>query len=76
MDKWIEITPRRFIRIGTSFIVFCVNVWIERMYDLHDSLDKWNGDNQKGVERIILVLEDLVSVNGLWIKCGKVVDNL
>lgn len=46
------------------------------MYDLHDSLDKWNGDNQKGVERIILVLEDLVSVNGLWIKCGKVVDNL
>ena len=32
------------------------------MYDLHDSLDKWNGDNQKGVERIILVLEDLVEV--------------
>lgn len=32
------------------------------MYDLHDSLDKWNGDNQKGVERIILVLEDLVTI--------------
>lgn len=32
------------------------------MYDLHDSLNKWNGDNQKGVERIILVLEDLVDV--------------
>lgn len=32
------------------------------MYDLHDSLDKWNGDNQKGVERIILVLEDLGNI--------------
>lgn len=32
------------------------------MYDLHDSLNKWNGDNQKGVERIILVLKDLVDV--------------
>lgn len=32
------------------------------MYDLHDSLDKWNGNNQKGVERIILVLEDLVTI--------------
>lgn len=32
------------------------------MYDLHDSLNKWNGDNQKGVERIILVLEDLVTL--------------
>ena len=32
------------------------------MYDLHDSLNKWNGDNQKGVERIILVLEDLVNI--------------
>ena len=32
------------------------------MYDLHDSLNKWNGDNQKGVERIILVLEDLVTI--------------
>ena len=32
------------------------------MYDLHDSLNKWNGDNQKGVERIILVLEDLENI--------------
>ena len=32
------------------------------MYDLLDSLNKWNGDNQKGVERIILVLEDLADV--------------
>ena len=32
------------------------------MYDLNESLDKWNGNNQKGVERIILVLEDLVDV--------------
>ena len=30
---WIEITPRRFIRIGTSLIVFCVNVEIERLND-------------------------------------------
>lgn len=29
------------------------------MYGLNESLDKWNGDNQKGVERIILILEDL-----------------
>jgi hypothetical protein len=34
-----------------------MDVWIEMMYDLHDSLDKWNGDNQKGVKRIILVLK-------------------
>ena len=32
------------------------------MYDLYDGLNKWNGDNQKSVERIILVLEDLVDV--------------
>lgn len=29
------------------------------MYDLHDSLDKWNGNNMRNVNRIILVLEDL-----------------
>ena len=33
-----------------------------KMYGLNESLDYWNGDNQKGVERIILVLDDLVSV--------------
>ena len=32
------------------------------MYDLHNSLNKWNGDNRKGVEKIILVLEDLADV--------------
>ena len=32
------------------------------MYDLYDGLNKWNGDNQKSVERIILVLKDLVDV--------------
>ena len=32
------------------------------MYDLHDSLDKWNGDNMRDVNRIILVLEDLVTI--------------
>ena len=32
------------------------------MYDLYDGLNKWNGDNQKSVERIIFVLEDLVDV--------------
>lgn len=32
------------------------------MYDLHDSLDKWNGNNMRNVNRIILVLEDLVTL--------------
>jgi hypothetical protein len=32
------------------------------MYDLHDSLDKWNGNNMRNVNRIILVLEDLVTI--------------
>lgn len=32
------------------------------MYDLHDSLNKWNGDNMRNVNRIILVLEDLVTI--------------
>ena len=32
------------------------------MYDLHDSLDKWNGNNMRDVNRIILVLEDLVTL--------------
>ena len=32
------------------------------MYDLHDSLDKWNGNNMRNVNRIILVLEDLVII--------------
>ena len=32
------------------------------MYDLHDGLDKWNGNNIRNVNRIILVLEDLVTV--------------
>lgn len=29
------------------------------MYDLHESLDKWNGNNMRDVNRIIFVLEDL-----------------
>ena len=32
------------------------------MYDLHDSLDKWNGNNMRNVNGIILVLEDLVTI--------------
>lgn len=32
------------------------------MYDLYDSLDKWNGNNMRNVNRIILVLEDLVTI--------------
>ena len=32
------------------------------MYDLHDSLNKWNGDNMRNVNRIILVLEDLENI--------------
>ena len=32
------------------------------MYALHDSLDKWNGNNMRNVNRIILVLEDLVTI--------------
>ena len=32
------------------------------MYDLHDGLDKWNGNNMRNVNRIILVLEDLVTI--------------
>ena len=32
------------------------------MFDLYVGLNKWNGNNQKSVERIILVLEDLVDV--------------
>lgn len=32
------------------------------MYDLHDSLNKWNGNNMRNVNRIILVLEDLVII--------------
>lgn len=32
------------------------------MYDLNDSLDKWNGNNMRNVNRIILVLEDLVTI--------------
>lgn len=32
------------------------------MYDLHDSLDKWNGNNMRDVNRIIFVLEDLVTL--------------
>lgn len=32
------------------------------MYDLHDSLDKWNGNNMRNVNSIILVLEDLVTI--------------
>ena len=32
------------------------------MYDLHDSLDKWNGNNMRNVNRIILVLEDLETI--------------
>ena len=32
------------------------------MYDLHDSLNKWNGNNMRNVNRIILVLEDLVTI--------------
>lgn len=29
------------------------------MYDLNESLDKWNGNNMRNVNRIIFVLEDL-----------------
>lgn len=32
------------------------------MYDLYDGLDKWNGNNMRDVNRIILVLEDLVTI--------------
>ena len=32
------------------------------MYDLHDSLDKWDGNNMRNVNRIILVLKDLVTI--------------
>lgn len=32
------------------------------MYDLLDSLNKWNGNNMRNVNRIILVLEDLENV--------------
>ena len=32
------------------------------MYDLLDSLNKWNGNNMRNVNRIILVLEDLVTI--------------
>ena len=32
------------------------------MYDLHDSLNKWNGNNMRDVNRIILVLEDLENI--------------
>ena len=32
------------------------------MYDLHDGLDKWNGNNMRNVNGIILVLEDLVTI--------------
>ena len=32
------------------------------MYDLHDSLNKWNGNNMRNVNRIILVLEDLENI--------------
>lgn len=32
------------------------------MYDLHDSLNKWNGNNMRNVNGIILVLEDLVTI--------------
>ena len=32
------------------------------MYDLNASLDSWNGNNNKDVSRITLVLEDLISV--------------
>lgn len=32
------------------------------MYDLNDSLDKWNGNNMRNVNRIVLVLEDLENI--------------
>ncbi len=32
------------------------------MYALYDSLDKWNGNNMRNVNGIILVLEDLVTI--------------
>lgn len=32
------------------------------MYDLHDRLNKWNGNNMRDVNRIILVLEDLENI--------------
>ena len=32
------------------------------MYDLYDSLNKWNGNNMRNVNGIILVLEDLVTI--------------
>lgn len=32
------------------------------MYDLLDSLNKWNGNNMRDVNRIILVLEDLENI--------------
>ena len=32
------------------------------MYDLLDSLNKWNGNNMRNVNRIILVLEDLENI--------------
>ena len=32
------------------------------MYDLYDSLNKWNGNNMRNVNGIILVLEDLENI--------------
>ena len=32
------------------------------MYDLYDGLNKWNGNNMRNVNGIILVLEDLVTI--------------
>lgn len=61
------------VRVGRMLNEFCEkesknesvqirNQVEDLMYDLNDSLDKWNGNNMRNVNRIILVLEDLVTI--------------
>lgn len=63
------------VRVGRMLSEFCEkenkdedvkirNQVEDLMYDLNESLDCWNGDNQKGVERIVLLLESLRDVFG------------
>ena len=58
------------VRVGRMLDEFCEkesknesvqirNQVEDLMYDLNESLDKWNGNNMRNVNRIILVLEDL-----------------
>lgn len=58
------------VRVGRMLDEYCKNEdkdedrkirnYVEDlMYDLHESLDKWNGNNMRNVNRIIFVLEDL-----------------